>query len=155
MVVDNINLLLKIHKTGTILLVDKVQHMRWLGKRYNSAKVLAMLEETEKALKDPKLQALLKKHVGGRTFPRNIRARNMDRSKGDVLRGPNDNFFSMWYQEGTKYDNDRRNIGAPVPQRLAPPPPLTSSHNTTTSTWKNQWWDFLDVFQINQIFHKD
>ena len=108
------------------------------------ARALAMLEETEKALKNPKLQQLARKHVGGRTyFLGTSEHGNMDRSKGDVLRGPNDNFFSMWYQEGTRYDNDRRNIGAPVPQRLAPPPPSPPTKKQTRPSRPFSWWDFF------------
>ena len=109
------------------------------------AKALTMLEETEKALKDPKLQALARKHVGGRTyFLGTSEQGNMDRSKGDVLRGPNDNFFSMWYQEGTKYDNDRRNISAPVPQRLAPaPPPPPPVKKQIRPSRPFSFWDFF------------
>jgi hypothetical protein len=40
---------------------------------------------------------------------------------GDVLRSPEQNFFSPWYTEGTPYDKERRNIASPIPEMLLPP----------------------------------
>lgn len=113
------------------------------AKGISITQALAMLNATEKALKNPIYQKRAMQFIGGRTyFLGTSEHKNMDRSKGDVLRGPDDNFFSMWYQEGTNYDKNRRNIGAPVPLRLQPPPPKPNPKPTAPKRPFN-WWDFF------------
>lgn len=91
------------------------------GKRYkwDLKEATRQLNATEKALKNPLLQAQSQKHVGGRAyFLGSSQQGNM--RPGDVLRGANSNFFSPWYLEGTQYDKERRNIASPIPSMLLP-----------------------------------
>lgn len=86
------------------------------GKKYkwDLKEAMRQLNATEKALKNPLLQAQSQKHVGGRAyFLGSSQQGNM--RPGDVLRGENSNFFSPWHLEGTQYDKERRNIAAPIP----------------------------------------
>lgn len=91
------------------------------GRKYGWTMQQAMqqIEDTEKSLNNPVLQQKARSHVGGRTyFLGTSQQDNMQ--KGDVLRGPTHNFFSMWYEEKSKYGKERMNIAAPTPQRLLP-----------------------------------
>lgn len=91
------------------------------GKRYGWSfeDALEQINETEKALNNPKLQYNAQKHVGGRAyFLGTSQQGNM--KKGDVLRGSSFNFHSHWYDEGSKYQKERGNIPAPIPTMLRP-----------------------------------
>jgi len=94
---------------------------------YTMETALKMLSDTEKALSNTNLQKKAREHVGGRTyFFGTSQQGNMQ--ENDVLRNPeHDNFFSMYYQENKPYDLERRNIGAPIPQRLQSVPKMTKS----------------------------
>jgi len=87
---------------------------------YTMEDAMRMLNNTEKAISDPKLQEKAAEHVGGRTFFFGTDQQgNMRTDLGDVLRNPkHDNFFTMHYEENTPYDKARRNIPALIPQRL-------------------------------------
>ena len=96
------------------------------GRKYGWSFEVAMnqINETEKALTNPVLQRKAQKHVGGRAyFLGTSQQGNM--KAGDVLRGPSYNFFSHWYDEGSKYQKERGNIAAPVPSMLRPQPAQT------------------------------
>lgn len=41
---------------------------------------------------------------------------------GDVIRDSRSNFFTPWSLEGSKYDKERRNVAAPVPEMLKTTP---------------------------------
>lgn len=92
----------------------KGKQYKWDIKEANN-----QLNATEKALKNPEYQALAQKHVGGRTFFLGT-SQQKNMKPGDVLRGPEQNFFSPWLTEGTPYDKERRNIAAPIPKMLLP-----------------------------------
>jgi len=94
---------------------------------YTMETALKMLSDTEKALSNTNLQKKAREHVGGRTyFFGTSQQGNMQ--ENDVLRNPeHDNFFTMHYQENKPYDLERRNIGAPIPQRLQSVPKMTKS----------------------------
>jgi hypothetical protein len=89
------------------------------GKRYKWDLKAAMqqLNATEESLKNPILQENAQKHVGGRAYFLGT-SQQQNLKPGDVLRGPNSNFFSPWYMEGTNYDKERRNVAAPIPISL-------------------------------------
>tara|TARA_Y100000589_G_scaffold332085_1_gene389135 strand:+ start:13088 stop:16501 length:3414 start_codon:yes stop_codon:yes gene_type:complete len=103
-----------------------------------------ILNDTEKALLNPELQAKAASHVKGRTyFLGTSQQDNMQ--AGDVLRNPDDNFFTMWYDEDNPYGSNGVPPAAPIPPRMIapdpgplPPPPIAPPDN--------QWWDMLDLF---------
>tara|TARA_B100000900_G_scaffold156944_1_gene133429 strand:+ start:5491 stop:7494 length:2004 start_codon:yes stop_codon:yes gene_type:complete len=107
----------------------------------NSKKVsydtaMKMLLDTDKALSNSSLQMKAAEHVGGRTFFLGKSQQSyMQSDKGDVLRNKDDNFFSMWYQQGQKYDRERRDISADIPRRfqsvVQPTIPKTSIDSST------------------------
>lgn len=91
------------------------------GKRYkwDINEALRQLNATEAALRNPAFQSAAQKHVGGRTYFLGT-SQQSNMKPGDVLRSPEQNFFSPWYTEGTPYDKQRRNIAAPIPEMLIP-----------------------------------
>jgi len=85
---------------------------------------MQQLLDTEKALSNPDFQKNAREHVQGRTyFLGTSQQDNMQ--EGDVLRSPEQNFFSMWYDETSQYGKERANIASPMPQRLIQPSTLT------------------------------
>ena len=93
------------------------------GRRYGYTMETAMQQilDTEKALSNPDLQQKAREHVEGRTYFLG-KSQQQNMQPGDVLRGPDRNFFSMWYDEKTQYGKERANIASPMPQRFIPPP---------------------------------
>jgi murein DD-endopeptidase MepM/ murein hydrolase activator NlpD len=124
----------------TALVMSKKGRARGWTRDY----ALQVLNETEKALLNPELQAEAARHVKGRTyFLGTSEQGNM--KAGDVLRNPDDNFFSMWYDEDNPYGSKGVPPAAAIPPRMIapdpgplPPPPVTPPGN--------QWWDMLDLF---------
>ena len=103
-------------KTAAIAIMNSTK-----GRKYGWTMQQAMqqIEDTEKSLNNPVLQQKARSHVGGRTyFLGTSEQGNMQ--KGDVLRDPTHNFFSMWYEEKSKYGRERLNTAASTPQRLLP-----------------------------------
>ncbi len=89
------------------------------AKKLSYDTAMKMLLETDKALSNSSLQMKAAEHVGGRTFfLGKSQQDNMQPENGDVLRNKDDNFFSMWYQQGQKYDRERRDISADIPRRF-------------------------------------
>ena len=103
-------------KTAAIAVMNSVK-----GKKYGYTMKTAMkhIKDTEKALKNPKLQKNAAEHVKGRTYFLGTSQQDY-MEKGDVLRGPDHNFFSMWYDEKSAYGKERSNISSPIPQSLLP-----------------------------------
>ena len=124
----------------TALVMSKKGRARGWTRDY----ALQVLNETEKALLNPELQAEAARHVKGRTyFLGTSEQGNMQ--AGDVLRNPDDNFFSMWYDEDNPYGSKGVPPAAAIPPRMiapdpgpTPPPPIAPPGN--------QWWDMLDLF---------
>ena len=124
----------------TALVMSKKGRARGWTRDY----ALQVLNETEKALLNPELQAEAARHVKGRTyFLGTSEQGNMQ--AGDVLRNPDDNFFSMWYDEDNPYGSNGVPPAAAIPPRMIapdpgplPPPPIAPPDN--------QWWDMLDLF---------
>ena len=124
----------------TALVMSKKGRARGWTRDY----ALQVLNETEKALLNPELQAEAARHVKGRTyFLGTSEQGNMQ--AGDVLRNPDDNFFSMWYDEDNPYGSNGVPPAAAIPPRMiapdpgpTPPPPIAPP--------SNQWWDMLDLF---------
>ena len=124
----------------TALVMSKKGRARGWTRDY----ALQVLNETEKALLNPELQAEAARHVKGRTyFLGTSEQGNMQ--AGDVLRNPDDNFFSMWYDEDNPYGSKGVPPAAAIPPRMiapdpgpTPPPPIAPP--------SNQWWDMLDLF---------
>ena len=124
----------------TALVMSKKGRARGWTRDY----ALQVLNETEKALLNPELQAEAARHVKGRTyFLGTSEQGNMQ--AGDVLRNPDDNFFSMWYDENNPYGSKGVPPAAAIPPRMiapdpgpTPPPPIAPPGN--------QWWDMLDLF---------
>lgn len=124
----------------TALVMSKKGRARGWTRDY----ALQVLNETEKALLNPELQAEAARHVKGRTyFLGTSEQGNMQ--AGDVLRNPDDNFFSMWYDEDNPYGSNGVPPAAAIPPRMIapdpgppPPPPIAPP--------SNQWWDMLDLF---------
>lgn len=106
---------------------------KYLAKRSNSRpdikEAMKMLNDTEKALKDPVLQTKAKEFVGGRTsFFGTSQIGNMKKDQGDVVRpGGNNNFFSPQLEQnakdpgGQRYYRERRNTAAPTPSAFVAP----------------------------------
>jgi len=115
------------------------------GRRYkwDLKEAMRQLDSTEKALKNPALQQAAQKHVGGRAYFLGTSEQGNMRP-GDVLRGPNSNFFSPWYMEGTQYDKERRNIAAPIPSMLLP---KTESKKKPKKSNKGFWANFATMMQ--------
>jgi hypothetical protein len=105
------------------------------GKKYKWKMNDAMkyLDSTESALKNPKLQSNAHSFVGGRTFF--LSASQQDNMRrGDVTRDKKSNFFTPWSLEGTKYDMERRNAAAPVPEMMrAKPTPVVPQRSKKKS----------------------
>ena len=124
----------------TALVMSKKGRARGWTRDY----ALQVLNDTEKALLNPELQAEAARHVKGRTyFLGTSEQGNMQ--AGDVLRNPDDNFFSMWYDEDNPYGSNGVPPAAAIPPRMIapdpgppPPPPIAPP--------SNQWWDMLDLF---------
>ena len=124
----------------TALVMSKKGRARGWTRDY----ALQVLNETEKALLNPELQSEAARHVKGRTyFLGTSEQGNMQ--AGDVLRNPDDNFFSMWYDEDNPYGSKGVPPAAAIPPRMiapdpgpTPPPPIAPP--------SNQWWDMLDLF---------
>ena len=124
----------------TALVMSKKGRARGWTRDY----ALQVLNDTEKALLNPELQAEAARHVKGRTyFLGTSEQGNMQ--AGDVLRNPDDNFFSMWYDENNPYGSNGVPPAAAIPPRMIapdpgppPPPPIAPP--------SNQWWDMLDLF---------
>lgn len=124
----------------TALVMSKKGRARGWTRDY----ALQVLNDTEKALLNPELQDEAARHVKGRTyFLGTSEQGNMQ--AGDVLRNPDDNFFSMWYDEDNPYGSNGVPPAAAIPPRMIapdpgplPPPPIAPPDN--------QWWDMLDLF---------
>ena len=124
----------------TALVMSKKGRARGWTRDY----ALQVLNDTEKALLNPELQAEAASHVKGRTYFLGTSEQGNMQS-GDVLRNPDDNFFSMWYDEDNPYGSKGVPPAAAIPPRMIapdpgplPPPPVTPPGN--------QWWDMLDLF---------
>jgi hypothetical protein len=106
------------------------------GRKYGYTMETAMQQilDTKKAISNPDLQKKAREHVQGRTyFLGKSEQRYME--PGDVLRDPDRNFFSMWYDEDKIYGKERANIASPMPQRLIPPPsPIIPKSSETKVT---------------------
>ena len=109
------------------------------AKKVSYDTAMKMLLETDKALSNSSLQMRAAKHVGGRTFFLGTsQHKYMEPENGDVLRNKDDNFFSMWYQQGKRYDRERREIAADIPRRfqsvVQPTIPKTSIDSSAFSS---------------------
>ena len=78
-----------------------------------------MLQDTLKALRSGRLQQNAMSHVRGRTYFLG-KSEHGNMQSGDVLRNPNDNFFSMWYDEDNAYGRNGVPNAAPIPDRFLP-----------------------------------
>ena len=106
------------------------------GRKYGYTMETAMQQilDTKKAISNPDLQKKAREHVQGRTYFLG-KSQQKYMEPGDVLRDPDRNFFSMWYDEDKIYGKERANIASPMPQRLIPPPsPIIPKSSETKVT---------------------
>ena len=106
------------------------------GRKYGYTMETAMQQilDTKKAISNPDLQKKAREHVQGRTYFLG-KSEQKYMEPGDVLRDPDRNFFSMWYDEDKIYGKERANIASPMPQRLIPPPsPIIPKSSETKVT---------------------
>ena len=125
----------------TALVMSKKGRARGWTRDY----ALQVLNDTEKALLNPELQDEAASHVKGRTyFLGTSEQGNMQ--AGDVLRNPDDNFFSMWYDEDNPYGSNGVPPAAAIPPRMIAPDPGPLPPPPPIAPPDNQWWDMLDLF---------
>ena len=106
------------------------------GRKYGYTMETAMQQilDTKKAISNPDLQQKAREHVQGRTYFLGT-SQQPNMQPGDVLRDPDRNFFSMWYDEKSSYGKERANIASPMPQRFIPPPaPIIPKSSETKAT---------------------
>jgi hypothetical protein len=119
-------------KTAAIAVMnsDKGRMYKW---KMNDA--MKLLDDTEKAIKNPALQKSAQKFVGGRSFFLSSSQRGNMKS-GDVIRDSKSNFFSPWSLEGSKFDKERRNVAAPIPAMIKskPTPPIPGNRKKKSPT---------------------
>ena len=69
---------------------------------------------------------------------------------GDVLRDPEQNFFSPWYLEGSQYDKERRNVAAPIPSMLIPK--MDQKKSKSKPKGKGFWANFANMMPTSLPF---